>query len=30
LSVNDDIRPRNLDISLLQKTLIEQGAELRK
>ena len=30
LSVNNDVKPRNLDISLLQKTLIEQDAELRK
>ncbi len=30
LSVNNNAMPRNLDISLLQKTLIEQGAELRK
>jgi hypothetical protein len=30
LSAKGDVKPRNLDISTLQKTLIQQGAELQK
>ena len=30
LSANNNVKPRNLDVSLLQDTLIKQGAELRK
>ncbi len=30
LSANNNVKPRNLDVPLLQKTLIKQGAELRK
>jgi len=30
LSAKENVKPRNLNVSLLQKTLMEQGAELRK
>ena len=30
LSTNNNVKPRNLDVPLLQQTLIGQGAELRK
>jgi hypothetical protein len=30
LSAKESVEPRELDVPLLQKTLMEQGAELRK
>jgi hypothetical protein len=30
LSSKQDVQPRDLDVALLQQTLIDQGAELRK
>ena len=30
LSAKENVKPRNLDVPLLQKTLMEQGVELRK
>jgi len=30
LSANNNVKPRNLDVSILQETLIKQGVELRK
>ena len=30
LSAKNNVKPRNLDVSILQETLIKQGAELRK
>jgi hypothetical protein len=30
LAVTEDVRPRDLDVELLQRTLVAQGAELRK